>query len=394
MSTCPAVSVVIPVRDQAPRLRLTLAALERQEGLGPCDYEVVVVDDGSQDEIADVLREAQRTLPCRLRTCHCSSGGRRGVPRNIGAAAASGELILFLDADACPSRCLLSTHLAAHGRDRREITLGDCFVIQQSEMLRDPSTGARFPRFAASSGGPPQSWTLSLEELRAAGDAVLEPWAEKGLYPGWREWHRQLEEMLSAGTARLAWAAVIPHNLSISRRAFVQLGGFDALLLHSEGWDLGIRAQQAGHAISWAPGARSFHLHHWRAPGRDLEHAERANRDFARRYPEAGVEAVALWIESVGGSEYVPAELNLDNWRIVVGLLSTAEGWDLVRSVFRHTRRVQAARSSLDYLASGAVNRPFRIDDARLSAPEADGRQPGDSARRRDREARTAGHST
>lgn len=89
----PTVSVVIPVKDDAPALRRCLRALALQTD--PPD-EVVVVDNGSHDDSAEVARAGgARVVPC----------ADPGIP----AAAATGydhatcDVILRLDADCVPA---------------------------------------------------------------------------------------------------------------------------------------------------------------------------------------------------------------------------------------------------------------------------------------------------
>jgi glycosyltransferase involved in cell wall biosynthesis len=83
----------MPTRDKASRLRLTLACL-----VGEVDdrTEVVVVDDGSSDATGEVLREAAAHLP--LRVVAGGGLGRAGA-RNLGAAHARGDQLVFLDDD-------------------------------------------------------------------------------------------------------------------------------------------------------------------------------------------------------------------------------------------------------------------------------------------------------
>ena len=87
----PAVSVVVPVRDDADRLRRCLAALAASDF---DDFDVTVVDDGSRDDSsAAVARAAGATV---LRN------GRSVGPaaaRNAGARAATGRVVFFVDAD-------------------------------------------------------------------------------------------------------------------------------------------------------------------------------------------------------------------------------------------------------------------------------------------------------
>ncbi|MGA2720807.1 MAG: glycosyltransferase family 2 protein [Bryobacteraceae bacterium] len=86
------VSVVIPVYNAAANLRLCLASLRASE---TAPLECIVVDDGSTDESAKVAGEYGAKM--------LSTGGRLGPAsaRNIGARAASGDILLFVDSDVC-----------------------------------------------------------------------------------------------------------------------------------------------------------------------------------------------------------------------------------------------------------------------------------------------------
>jgi GT2 family glycosyltransferase len=90
------ISIVIPVRNGARALD---ACLQAACAASRPDHEVVVVDDGSTDESAAIAARH----PCRLVRLE----GRRGAgaARNAGAAAATGEVLFFTDAD-----CILGPH--------------------------------------------------------------------------------------------------------------------------------------------------------------------------------------------------------------------------------------------------------------------------------------------
>lgn len=88
----PRVSVVVCVYNGEETLEDCLQGLT---ALGYPDYEVIVVDDGSTDDSA---RIAER-FPCRLiRTPNAGLS----TARNTGLAAASGEIVAYIDADARP----------------------------------------------------------------------------------------------------------------------------------------------------------------------------------------------------------------------------------------------------------------------------------------------------
>src|SRR5271166_5180980 len=88
----PRLSVVIPVYNSAVLLQQCLASLLSSQ-VPP--FECIVVDDGSNDDSAGIAAQyGARVL---------STGDRSGPARarNIGAQAASGDILLFLDADVC-----------------------------------------------------------------------------------------------------------------------------------------------------------------------------------------------------------------------------------------------------------------------------------------------------
>jgi glycosyltransferase involved in cell wall biosynthesis len=103
------VSVVIPARDEERTIGRTLEAVFAQEIPG-VDLEVVVVDDGSTDATAAVASGSGARV-VRLRR---GEGGSPGAARNRGATAATGDPVVFLDADCAPAPGWLEALLAAH----------------------------------------------------------------------------------------------------------------------------------------------------------------------------------------------------------------------------------------------------------------------------------------
>lgn len=87
----PKISVVIPVHNHAVTIAQTLQCVIRQTW--PAS-EIIVVDDGSTDRLGDALAPYRSSL--RL-----ISQSQRGAPhaRNVGAEVATGEFLIFLDAD-------------------------------------------------------------------------------------------------------------------------------------------------------------------------------------------------------------------------------------------------------------------------------------------------------
>jgi len=90
----PLLSVVMPAHNTETYIGEALRSLDRQ--LYP-NIEVIVVDDGSTDGTAEIVRAAQAHDP-RVRLVQISHVGP-GAARNVGSAQAQGAFIAFLDSD-------------------------------------------------------------------------------------------------------------------------------------------------------------------------------------------------------------------------------------------------------------------------------------------------------
>jgi 2-polyprenyl-3-methyl-5-hydroxy-6-metoxy-1,4-benzoquinol methylase len=91
-------SVVIPVYNERYLVRELLRRVLAVEVPGIADIEVVVVDDGSRDGTRELLREVAAGEP-RIRYFEHAENGGKGAALRTGIREATGELIVFQDAD-------------------------------------------------------------------------------------------------------------------------------------------------------------------------------------------------------------------------------------------------------------------------------------------------------
>jgi glycosyltransferase involved in cell wall biosynthesis len=100
-------SLVTPTFNRAATLDRMLRHLLTVDGIHGC--ELIVIDDGSTDETADVLARFQQEHPALLRILTLTNGGPARA-RNAGVQAATHERILFIDDDVFPRPDMLQQH--------------------------------------------------------------------------------------------------------------------------------------------------------------------------------------------------------------------------------------------------------------------------------------------
>jgi glycosyltransferase involved in cell wall biosynthesis len=122
-------SVIIPAYNEAARLEKTLRGVVDYLRQNRPEAEVIVVDDGSADETADLARRVfQDSEDLRTSVISYKSNLGKGRAVRLGLLAARGDVALFSDAD-------LSTPIAEEKKLVEPIANGDCDVAFGSRAL-------------------------------------------------------------------------------------------------------------------------------------------------------------------------------------------------------------------------------------------------------------------
>lgn len=251
--TAPFFSIVVPTRNRVDWLRRCLQGIAEQEYT---NYEVIIVDDGSDDDVASAYRDMVTELGSRFRLFHANLDSRHrlgpSAVRNWGIDQTQGRYIAFCDDDDYWIRSdLLSTAAAALSSTDADLYFSDQKVQFNDEVIYDSS----FYRVRA-----------SLEQHQQLSDTPV--------------YSIRREQILSfPDYAHL--------NITIARKTLLEkIGGFWHETRYAEDVDLFVRLSDAAEGILFRPEACSVH----NAPMRDSrESASKAVGDLNRRLLEGSV---------------------------------------------------------------------------------------------------------
>ena len=203
--TAPAVSVVIPVYNDRVVLAECLAGLAAQQG-APA-FEVLVVDDGSDDDPASAV------AGCPGARCLRQPRSGPAAARNRGAEEAHGALLAFIDADCVPGPRWL-VELCRPFDDPGVTGVQGVYTTRQTSLV------ARFAQY-------------------------------------------EIEQRYEIMRRARSLAMVGTYSAAFRRDVFRQFGGFDTSfpIASGEDADFSFRLEEAGHRLVLAPEAIVSHRH-------------------------------------------------------------------------------------------------------------------------------------
>ncbi|HUY41676.1 MAG TPA: glycosyltransferase [Candidatus Dormibacteraeota bacterium] len=207
----PELSVIIPTYNRVETLRHVVPSLLAQD-VAPDTYEILVCDSDSSDSTAEFLAALRVEHPSVRHLPGAYSG--RAMARNAGIAAASGEVVLFNDADILASEDLVRRHLERHRARRRLAVVG---------------------------------WEVQVRSYDEYLEKRDRPERRGALHPPTRK--------------HLSWLYFLTGNASVRREDLLRVGSFDEGFTGygHEDLELGFRLQRAGIDIVYEPGAVNYH---------------------------------------------------------------------------------------------------------------------------------------
>ena len=301
------ISVIIITKDEQPRLKLCLLALGRQTIDWWRDAEIILVDDGCATPVGAADVPPHGPQPHIIR--HDTSRGR-SASRNVGAQAARGRRLLFLDGDVLLSPEAVVRH-ARLAED--ELGRGEQRHLRGTRFFLDPRTGTPWPGKEARvrSMGNLAQYLVTEEMVANEPYETIFDRSEPAIYPGGAA--RKLYELeMGALRARsiphAEWMTAAGHNFSIPRAAFLAAGGFDQDISINEHRELALRLCRSGARVVVVEGAISVHVTHREGYRDPLTGEDGWEKAFARLHPFETQVMMRFWRSLAADSALEPAE--------------------------------------------------------------------------------------
>ena len=304
----PKISVVVCTYNRSALLSDALGSLTALETDGRFSYEIVVVDDASTDDTANVVRCVQRTRDDLVRYVS-GSGSGIAAARNTGVDAGRGQWLAFFDDDQIAERDWLCQLWRVHVETRAECVGGS------------------------------RSLELSPEELSRLSPITRGILGEIPKESGPRACKRY--DLLCTG------------NLLLSRAVYDLAGGFDPSLVRGgEDTDLFIRIRRAGAACWYAPDAVVRHVIpsyrteapylRWAAERGGACYAERDHREWGPVRVTALALVRVVHAAFIHGFWFAQARLRGNRGEAIGRMCQIHRAWAYARHAFQLARRGKA----------------------------------------------------
>ncbi len=182
----PEISIVIPSLNEEKYIGKAMQGLRRQTFK---DYEIIVVDNFSTDRTREIAKKYAKIIKDKRKGV--------GLARNIGARAAKGRILFFMDADTVASKNLLSEYEKAFSDERVVAATGPILPLEKTSSfirLSYKFVSVLFVKLSIMFGRP----------------------------------------------------SIVGSNFAVRRSAFERAGGFDEELLTYEDWNLSNKLKKYG----------------------------------------------------------------------------------------------------------------------------------------------------
>lgn len=205
------ISIIIPSFNGGGKLDVCLNSLNKQTVTG---FEIIVVLDGSTDNSKNIIEKYQNSIQFKIKIIEQHNQGR-AKSRNNGVQRSSGDLIVFLDDDMIAEPGFIEKHYYYHSNNNG--------ILIGSGYREENAAQNKFSKFIIH---VERNWKL---------------------------------HSINRGKVDLDHFNFTACNMSISKKTFEDLSGFDERLKDSEDFDFGMRALKKNITVFYDISIAAFH---------------------------------------------------------------------------------------------------------------------------------------
>lgn len=135
-------SIVIPVYKRKFHLKNTLEALNHLNGFDNNDYEVIVVDDNSNDDTYEYIKGIDKNYNLKYYYFQKSKESYCAPAKNYGWRKANGDIVIFIDSDIIVQQTYLNEIERYFRMDQNIMVIGTRIFLPESipyEIVQDKS---------------------------------------------------------------------------------------------------------------------------------------------------------------------------------------------------------------------------------------------------------------
>lgn len=257
-------SIIIPAFNSKERLYYNLLSLNNQD----CnfnDFEVVIVDNGSIDDTADMVRRFKPRSKFKLKFQRLEENRGIARGRNTAIKMAEGDILIFHDSDMIAPRDFIRRHLKHH-EEKNIVVCGIpwkriiTFYYKDLEKKDENYQGLKYLRH----------FYPKIEKVPVLNQNLI----MNGLYKNYifdlnGDFIHEVKGILkrygnNLRNYALPWRLFITNNASAEREKVMQAGMFDELIVGYgfEDYDLGIRLYKSGGRFIFDENIINVHQEH------------------------------------------------------------------------------------------------------------------------------------
>lgn len=226
------VSIIIPVYNQYEKLKITLKSIN--EFMHQRLVEVIVVDDGSEDSVDEVL---ELNYKFNLKLIKSKKNCGRSAARNMGVKYSTGDILIFIDADRFINGDFITSHINTLISSEKTICVGQPvdFVCDEENIVLE---------FLKS----------KCNEYKFCDKIKPYPYANASL-----NIFKSIDKHIE-----YQWICLFSGNFSIRKNDYLEIGGFDEKYTTwgLENIEFGLRITKLGYKILYNETAKNYHLYH------------------------------------------------------------------------------------------------------------------------------------